>query len=331
VDTDQRDRLLAGLVSADAEVLYGRLARLGGLRIGAGPDEVDPDAPAARELLDARVARRSADATDRIIAVTEAAALQLLLARQHGEILARHERIMRGWERLDSVLSLALASRTPTSSAIEPRTEVISDPATINKLSVELYQGACRELLGITLGTGRKPVNEYNLVTPPEQAVRKGIRFRMLYDTRFAAEKVGARIIEASLAAGEEARIRPEIPLKMLHVDDTVALVALTPTGVDGALLVRSPPLLAALRQWFELLWDDDATTTVGGVSEVELTPMQRHVLRLLASGMSDEAVARACGASVRTVRRHMTAIMDALGVNSRFAAGAMAAKRGWI
>jgi DNA-binding NarL/FixJ family response regulator len=46
---------------------------------------------------------------------------------------------------------------------------------------------------------------------------------------------------------------------------------------------------------------------------------------------MGDEAIARALGTSVRTVRRHITALLEMLGVNSRFAAGAAAAKRGWI
>jgi hypothetical protein len=91
----------------------------------------------------------------------------------------------------------------------------------------------------------------------------------MIYDGQFAADRVGARLMERSVAAGEEARIRASLPLKMLHVDDSVALVAL--------------------------------------------------------------AIARASNMCVRTVRRHISAILELLGVNSRFAAGAMAARRGLI
>jgi DNA-binding NarL/FixJ family response regulator len=51
----------------------------------------------------------------------------------------------------------------------------------------------------------------------------------------------------------------------------------------------------------------------------------------MLSTSQSDEAIARAAGMSVRTVRRHVAAILEILGVNSRFAAGMMAAKRGWL
>jgi DNA-binding CsgD family transcriptional regulator len=257
--------------------------------------------------------------------------LQLLLARHQSEIIARQEQIVRGWERLDTVLAAAIENRSITRSEIDPRAEVITDHMTIARLSVELYQAARTELLGITLGTAEVPISEYNLVTPPDTAAARGARFRMIYDTVFAGDRVGSRIIDASITAGEEARVRADLPLKMLHVDDSVALLALSATGMDGALLIRSPQLLAALRQWFELLWDDPATTAVGEPTADPLTPAQRQVLRLLSTGMNDEAVARASNASVRTVRRHITAILDILGVKSRFAAGAMAAKKGWI
>ncbi len=49
------------------------------------------------------------------------------------------------------------------------------------------------------------------------------------------------------------------------------------------------------------------------------------------AAGRPDAAIACRAGNSVSTVRRHITAIMHRLGVESRFAAGAAAQRRGWI
>jgi DNA-binding NarL/FixJ family response regulator len=54
-------------------------------------------------------------------------------------------------------------------------------------------------------------------------------------------------------------------------------------------------------------------------------------VLELMAQGLHDDAIAHRVGISTTTVRRHITAIIDRLGVRSRFAAGAAAQRRGWI
>ena len=57
----------------------------------------------------------------------------------------------------------------------------------------------------------------------------------------------------------------------------------------------------------------------------------QQTVLELMALGLIDEKIARQAGMSVSTVRRHVTAIMNRLGVLSRFAAGAAAQRKGWM
>jgi DNA-binding NarL/FixJ family response regulator len=46
---------------------------------------------------------------------------------------------------------------------------------------------------------------------------------------------------------------------------------------------------------------------------------------------MKDESIARALGVGPRTVRRDISELKDALGVNSRAEIVAAAAKRGWL
>lgn len=323
---------LAGLVSEEAERLYGRLLTAGWLEIGTDVSEESVASGAARELLDARVAYNSPLNDGRLRPVRQAAALQLLLSTRNKEITAKQQQIATGWQLLDEILSVAATGNLPNGSDDCHLVEVVSGLETVHKISIDLQHSVRRELLGLALNTSTLTgLAEEQLVTPPEPIVTKGGRFRMIYNGAFAAHKVGARLIELSVAGGEEARIRAQLPLKMLHVDDTVALVALTGTGIDGSLVVHSPHLLAALREWFELLWNDPATTPVQGTNDEGLSSAQRHVMRLMSSGLSDEAIAKASGMSVRTVRRHITAIMESLGVMSRFAAGATAAKRGWI
>jgi len=51
---------------------------------------------------------------------------------------------------------------------------------------------------------------------------------------------------------------------------------------------------------------------------ELPLTPRQKHVLHLLTQGMSNKLIAREMGVSVETVKDHVTAVLRALGANSR-------------
>ncbi|MFH8516999.1 response regulator transcription factor [Streptomyces gelaticus] len=59
--------------------------------------------------------------------------------------------------------------------------------------------------------------------------------------------------------------------------------------------------------------------------------PRMQVVLRLLAEGLTDDAIARRLGCSVRTVRNDVAAAMVALDARSRFQAGARAMQAGLI
>ena len=62
-----------------------------------------------------------------------------------------------------------------------------------------------------------------------------------------------------------------------------------------------------------------------------EMHPAAHAVLRLLAEGLKDDAIAHRLGISVRTVRRHIADYLDATGSGSRFAAGVAACRAGLV
>jgi len=66
-------------------------------------------------------------------------------------------------------------------------------------------------------------------------------------------------------------------------------------------------------------------------VTGADSRAVRRQILRLMGAGLTDEAIAARIGMSARSARRHIAAIMDALGAVSRFQAGAEAARRGWL
>ncbi|MER3554100.1 MAG: DNA-binding response regulator [Meiothermus sp.] len=61
------------------------------------------------------------------------------------------------------------------------------------------------------------------------------------------------------------------------------------------------------------------------------LTPRETEVLRLLANGLSNKAIARETGVEERTVKAHVSSIMSKLGVSSRTQAALFALKEGLV
>ncbi len=91
--------------------------------------------------------------------------------------------------------------------------------------------------------------------------------------------------------------------------------------------VVTSPVVLEPILRLTDVLWQTscalDVFTKHRGAA---LDETGTQVLRLLSSGCKDEVAARKLGFSVRTYRRHVASLLDALGADSRFEAGVKAA-----
>jgi DNA-binding NarL/FixJ family response regulator len=101
--------------------------------------------------------------------------------------------------------------------------------------------------------------------------------------------------------------------------------------GGAGGAYFRSSAIARAASGLFEVLWSGPSVASPTVVRPVELTAAQWRILRLMAAGMSDGALAAAADSTVKTVRSHIAAILLVLGVPTRFAAGVEAARRGWL
>lgn len=317
---------LAGLVSRAAEMLFLTLLARGSARIGTAPGEVDIDTPAAGELLELGLAFRSGHHDNLIRPVDQAVALRLLIERRQDEAVRAQRRILDGWARLATLLPCDVGG----SSAGELDGVVpLADSGEVVTRAAELYPSAKRRMRGTETGDFLTRPTRDRVRFPPRAAITHGARFQMIYQAAYASTPIGADIVERSRQHGEEIRLRADVPLKMLHVDDSVALLS-TDRTAQTALLVRAPAMLAMLAEWFDLMWTDATTMAPNRDDEVPLTPTQRRVLELMAVD-ADEAIARRLRMSITTVRRNVKAIYTALGVDNRFAAGVAATKRGWL
>ncbi|PBC95531.1 regulatory protein, luxR family [Streptomyces sp. OV198] len=160
----------------------------------------------------------------------------------------------------------------------------------------------------------------------------RGIVSRGIYAaTGLEDQKVLSRAL-SMVELGEQARVLPTVPLKLLVVDGCRALLPLTASAAGGycAVVVWHSAVTEALQKLFELAWQQ-ATPLGQPVADGELTEGERTLTRLLAAGMKDEAVARHLGVSLRTLRRRVSDLQERLGAASRFQLGMRAAQRGWV
>ena len=159
----------------------------------------------------------------------------------------------------------------------------------------------------------------------------RGVRVRGLYAPE-ALEIPGAiETFGQTMAAGEEARIHVDIPLKLAIADATTAILPFSGDEremVDSAFVIHAGNLLDALVRLFELLWAS-AIPVPGQPAAVTEVPdgLDRQLLALLAAGLKDEAAARQLGVSVRTLNRRVRDLMERLGARTRFQAGLQAAR----
>ncbi|MGH2756039.1 MAG: TrmB family transcriptional regulator [Actinomycetota bacterium] len=168
----------------------------------------------------------------------------------------------------------------------------------------------------------------------------KGIRYRYIYSNSSLAFPGKLEEVLIDIEAGEQARVLPDIPLKLSIVDRKVARMFLSTDEPDietGILTVSASSIVDALVELFESLWAravplSDASISPPAHAENDDTPADadRNLLTLLAAGLTDEAVARHLGITTRSLRRRMRKLMDQLDARSRFQAGLQAAWRGW-
>jgi DNA-binding CsgD family transcriptional regulator len=90
----------------------------------------------------------------------------------------------------------------------------------------------------------------------------------------------------------------------------------------ESIMAVTSGPCLEAAWRYWELALESSFPARGSVPSPADLTPRQHQVVALLANDLNDETIAEALGVSVRTIRSDVAAILKALGVRSRFAAG---------
>ncbi|APU21582.1 transcriptional regulator, luxR family [Actinoalloteichus sp. GBA129-24] len=210
--------------------------------------------------------------------------------------------------------------------------EVIDDPVRILATLQRMQAGARREMRLID----RPPY----FAQPPYYAAQEktqhelmaaGLSYRTIYyESAFADTQIPD--VAAMVAAGEQARTLQDPPMKLAIADDDLAMVTVQSESGPGvvSLFIRPSGLLTALSDTFETLWRLAMPISAVGVDTLD-DERDRRILTLMASGATDDAIARRLTLSRRTVVRRVAALLERLGATTRFQAGVQAARRGWL
>ncbi|MCA1983357.1 helix-turn-helix domain-containing protein [Nocardioides nematodiphilus] len=160
--------------------------------------------------------------------------------------------------------------------------------------------------------------------------ISRGRSVRGIYPVRALTD--APAVIQARGGIGEEIRLLPEVPTRLLVIGSSHALVP-EPLGniqTTPRILVRQQGLVQGFAMLFDQLWSR-ASPVEEYARGAKGTEERRQLLQQLAHGAQDEQIARRLGLSLRTVRRRVAELLEELGADSRFQAGVEAAKRGWL
>ncbi|WP_329122761.1 helix-turn-helix domain-containing protein [Streptomyces sp. NBC_01465] len=260
-----------------------------------------------------------------------AAAIRTLIHRRQAELHQRSAELERLMMQADRIAG-RLMEGSPTAS--EGGIEIVTGIREIGERAESLLAGAEREVMILDRPPyARGPETEEGSRSAGldiEALLDRGVDVRTVIDREGLAYPGRMRSLNTLIERGLRARVTTGVPTKLIVVDRRITLLPPTestdPTAT--ALVVGDALLRNALVPLFETVWDQ--ATPLGG-ADVPLPETQKELLGLLASGLKDEAIARRMGVHVHTARRRITQLLDSLGAETRFQAGAQATLRGWL
>ncbi|MEU7114731.1 LuxR family transcriptional regulator [Streptomyces sp. NPDC046182] len=290
-----------------------------GATAGLGGEEL---AAAYGELADAGLASAAEDDADVVAPVSPAAGL---------EILARH----RAAELEESRIAVGGAFESFRRRRLAAYDDHLVEVVTGDAVGPRMRQA---------WASAREQIRQFE--SPPyfplsgatEDALAtlaRGVTQRVVY-SRESLEHPGhlKEVIEPCVEAGEQARVLPSVPVKLLIIDDAYALVSLSIKEADvvNTLLVVQPSgLLSALVALFEQSWHSALPFHGHASRPGGLPPADRRLLWLLAGGATDDIIARELGISRRTLFRRLQILMARLGAANRFQMALQAQRHGWL
>lgn len=255
---------------------------------------------------------RTDDRTPRYFATPPATALEALA-------LLRKREVDRALTHATDALTTLNEAARPTDELIE----IVNRPEALTLTAMHATSKATSDVMVFS----RPPFIKMD--PDPEAAFTgwpKGVRVRYIFDQDTLETPGFVEHIETTPKPGEELRVVPRLPMKLVIVDKQIAFLPLSDQIAGSGLIVRASTLVEMLNVLFEKFWEE--ALPVDALAQAEGDEANK-LLSLLASGLTDESIAKKVGISTRSLRRRIARLQQELGARNRFQAGAQAVRRG--
>ncbi|MEY9861115.1 DNA-binding CsgD family transcriptional regulator/sugar-specific transcriptional regulator TrmB [Catenulispora sp. GAS73] len=290
-------------------------------------------------LADLALLRNSREDPGLRVPVSLKRAMAILLERQQADIAARQAAIAAGRQAITDLI----ADGVDVAGSPDARVEHVLGLDAIQARLEELVTSAATEVMAVVPG-GPQSAEILTAARPLDESLAaRGVLLRSVYQDSMRADRTNVAYARWLTGLGHAVRTAPLVPPRMLLFDRSVAVIAADPDApAAGIAVLREAGVLASLVALFEQTWDaavgldampgpEDAQEDTQEDAQPTITATERQLLKMLGSGMTDEAAAKRLGVSLRTVKRRMEHLMGRLDAGSRFQAGLKAGQRGWL
>lgn len=216
-----------------------------------------------------------------------------------------------------------------TGEGDEPAVQFLHGGESVLEAFSQVQRGARTRLRAMDRGPYR-PSREPTPCAAQLQAMSAGVEYFVIYSADVVEDPEHRAEVDAAVRAGETARVLPGVPMKIVLADDAVGLIVrVTPAGQIEGFLVQPSLLLDTLMGFFDSLWQLAIPLRAGEGGEAR--DEESTILRGLAVGLTDDAIARDLGVSERTVARRIARLQQTMAARSRFQLGLQAERRGLV
>lgn len=253
-------------------------------------------------------------------------------------LMSLERELTEGWirertHRQEQILSLLREFPLHTGPTPEATIDLLPGGAAVNDF-IEEHTLQAREQEQAMHPGGVPPVELVDeMIHRDVAALRQGVRLQAIYAHHLAAVPHLHEYLTEVSRYGADVRVAPAVPLRMLVIDDDLAILPMDPHDTArGAFAIRSHQVIGALRAVFRFHWA--AAAPLAASSERQevnnlLSPSEKMVIHMMAMGTKDEAIARQLGVSTRTLSRKISQLLERLSVQTRFQAAVKLTRAG--